>query len=86
MTKIWGYIVAVFTFLIAAFFYEKDQKENAEVKADNAATRQEDAVLNKDTTDLQQQLQQEQVDVQKAKEAPVTQDDLLKFLNDTKKD
>lgn len=81
MKNWWKYIVGSFTLLLAAFFYEKNKKEDAEAKLDNAETKANDGVLAQHTQDLQAQNDAAKAKAEADKRDATTQEELLKFLN-----
>jgi hypothetical protein len=85
MRKIWGYVVGAFTLLVGAFLWERDQKQNAEAKLDNANTKKDDAVLEQHTKDLQAEDEKARLQAEADKRDATTQEELLKFLNKDKK-
>lgn len=85
MKNWWKYIVGAFTLLVAAFFYEKNKKEDAEAKLDNADMKKDDAVLAQHQVDLQRQIEQDRATAERDKADATTQENLLKFLNKDKK-
>lgn len=79
--KLWEYVVGLFALLTGAFLFERSKAQDAEAKLDSANAQKTDATLAQHTQDLQEQIKQDAVQAQKAKDAPVTDKDLLDFLN-----